>query len=402
MSLSDTKARNAKGREKQYKLMDDLGLYLLVKPNGSRLWRFDYQLNGKRKTLAFGKYPAISLVEARSKRDDARNQLANGTDPSFQKKLDKITEQVNAANTFEVVAKEVIANAKKMGRARETLRIKQHCLTLSSDIAQRPVSEIKPAEILAIMSKLEARGLHETVDRVLSLMGEVFKRAIRTGRAEYDPSQPLKGIVTKPPVVSHPAIINEKEFGELMRALTAYSGWTVTSSCLTMIALTVARPTEVRLMRWSEVDFEKKQWTIPAARTKMRRDHVVPLSTQALEILTEMRRFHNRNHPFVFLSLRFDNQPLGGGTLNAALKRAGCSTDRHVPHGFRSSFSTIMNERGFDPEVIEHCLAHVNGGVRGIYNRAKYLNPRRELLQTWADLVDEFKAQSKGFAEAAE
>ncbi|AEG53100.1 tyrosine-type recombinase/integrase [Sinorhizobium meliloti] len=402
MSLSDTKVRNAKGRDKQYKLMDDLGLYLLVKPNGSRLWRFDYQLNGKRNTLAFGKYPAVSLVDARAKRDAARNQLANGVDPSVEQKLAKLQDEFNAENTFGKVADEYLkkyAAAGKSARSiyKKTLSLKTHAATLKD----RPISEIKPIEVLAVLQRLEKRGLLETAVITQEAITEVFRLAVRTARTETDPTYSLKGAVSRPRHKGRAAIIDEKQFGHLMNVIEEDDeGWPTVKYALQLLALTVVRPGELAPMEWTEIDFEKKNWTVPKERTKMRREHVVPLSAQAISILNEMKKISHHGK-FVFEG-RFPKQPIHKGTMGGNLRRLGFGHDQHVPHGFRSSFSTILNERQYDPQIIEHSLAHVDGTVRGIYNRAKFLEPRRELLQTWANLVDEFKARSKALPEAAE
>ncbi len=400
MSLSDTKVKNAKAREKQYKLMDDLGLYVLVKENGSRLWRFDYQFNGKRKTLALGKYPAVSLAEARLKRDDARNLLSNSEDPSVKQRLDKITEAFNAENTFGKLADELLAKMKTEGKAQSTIDKKDWFLkTLASDLSKRPITDIKAPEILHVVKQLERRGINETAQRVQRAISEVFRLAVITSRVDVDVTQSLKGAVAKKPTVSHPAIIDEKEFGHLAWALDEYDGWPVVRLALKMITLTVARPIELRKMRRSDIDRKNAIWTIPKGTAKMRREHKVPLSTQALAILDEIEPITYRSE-FVFELLRGAKKPISETSMNIALRRMGYEKTDHVPHGFRTSFSTIMNERGHNPELIEHSLAHVEKSVRAIYNRAKYLEPRRELLQTWADLVDTLKSPDKS-AEAS-
>ncbi|QXV73607.1 integrase protein [Rhizobium phage RHph_X2_30] len=401
MSLSDTKVRNAKGRDKQYKLMDDLGLYVLVKPNGSRLWRFDYQLSGKRKTLAFGKYPAVSVVDARARRDEARKQLDNGLDPSVEQKLSKLQDEFNASNTFGAIADEYLEKFKAAGRAKTTISKKTIALkTHAAALRDRPISEIKPIEILSVLQRLEKKGLLETAVITQEAVTEVFRLAIRTARAETDPTYSLKGAVARPQHIGRAAITDEKEFGQLMTAIESHDGWVTVKYALQLLALTVVRPGELSAMEWTEVDFGKRNWTIPKERTKMRREHVVPLSDQAIAILNEVKRF-THNDKYVFRG-RFPKKPIHVGTMGDNLRTIGYKHNEHVPHGFRSSFSTIMNERQHDPQIIEHCLAHVDGTVRGIYNRAKFLEPRRELLQTWADLVDEFREESKQLPEAAE
>lgn len=391
MSLSDTAVKNAKSADKQYKMMDDLGLYLLVKPNGSKLWRMDYQFASKRNTLSFGPYPATKLAEARKKRDTAREALARGEDPGIVRKLEKVVQATNAANTFAVVAEEYLAKLRLANRAAQTMTKNEWLLkTHAADIQNRPIGDIKPIEILAILQRLEKRGNLETATRLRSTMSAVFRLAVSTMRAERDPTQDLKGAISSPVVVSHAAITDEKKFGALMASIEEHDGWPTVRYALKFIAITAKRPGEVRLAEWTEFDLAKRTWTIPAERTKMRKEDEVPLSRQAMEILEEVRGITDRDK-FVFASLRSSKKALSENAMNSALKRMGYATEEHVAHGFRSSFSTIMNERGHDPEVIEQALAHQDGSVRGIYNRARYWERRVELMQYWADLVDSLR-----------
>ncbi|QYA14082.1 integrase arm-type DNA-binding domain-containing protein [Rhizobium sp. AB2/73] len=395
MTLSDTKLRNAKPRSKQYKLMDDLGLYVLVKPNGSVLWRFDFQIAGKRKTLSVGKYPAITLKAAREERDKARELLDQGKDPTVQKKLDKITADKNQANTFGVVAKEYIQKQIALGRAEKTIAKKKWLLeVVAVDLADRPIAEIEAIEILVIMQRYEARGQTETANRLRSAVSDVFKLAVRTARATSNPAAILQGAVTTKKATSHAAITDEKKFGVLMANIKEYDGWPTVRYALEFIALTAVRPIECRKAEWPEFNLRERKWTIPAGRMKMRKEHAVPLSEQAVAVLEAVHRMTG-NQRYVFASIRTGDKCLSENAMNSALRRMGYLHDEHVSHGFRSSFSTIMNRRKYDPEIIEHALAHLDTSVRGIYNRDTFWEARIEVMQAWADLIDELRTQKK-------
>lgn len=391
MSLSDTAIRKLKPGEKSFKVSDERGLYLQVNPSGSKLWRMDYQFQKKRKTLAIGAYPALSLAEARQRRDDAKMQLQRGEDPSVAKKLTRLRDAVNAGNTFGVIAAEYIEKLKKDGRSASTITKHEWLLhDRAKELVKRPIEEIQPIEILSLLQTIERRGQRETATRLRSTIGKVFRFAASTMRASSDPTSLLKDAISAPVVTSHAAITNETQFGALMQSIDEHDGWITVRYALEFIALTACRPGEVRLAEWPEFDLVKRTWTVPAERMKMRIEHVVPLCRRAVEIIKTLRGITGKER-YVFCALRTGSKPLSENAMNSALKRMGYRTEDHVSHGFRSSFSTIMNERGHDPEIIEHALAHKDSSVRGIYNRSKYWGDRVTLMQAWADLIDDLK-----------
>jgi integrase len=401
MSLSSLAVQNAKPRESLYLLTDGNGLHLLVKPNGSKLWRLRYRFAGKQNMLSLGSFPEISLADARGKRDDARKLLANGIDPSRQKKLDKIAAQSAAKNTFGAIAEEHLQNLRESGTAESTMT-KNHwyLLDLASPLVDLPITEITSAEILSLLKRIEKSGRRETARKVRGSIGSVFRLAITTLRATNDPTFPLRRALLKPNVQHRPAITDEAKLGALMVSIDEYDGWPTIRAALQLTALTMTRPGEVRFMRRSEIVWPKAMWRIPAERMKMRRPHDVPLSTQALAILRDIWPL-SEGHELVLPSIRSPLKALSENAMNSALRRMGYTKEEVCSHGFRSSASTILNERGYDRDVIETALAHQDEDeVRATYNRAKYWPQRVKLLQDWADLLDEFKNLSASKAAA--
>lgn len=390
MPLSEVAVRSAKAKDKPYKLTDGAGLYLYVSKTGARLWRMDYKFNGKNRTLSIGPYPVVGLAEARKRRDAAKLQLLDGVDPSTNKPSDK-AKPIPEDLTFGYLAGEYLDRMRHDGRADQTL-IKNEWLlkTLAADLKDKAIGKITPADVLAVLRQVEAAGRLESANRLRSAISGVFRLAVATLRTDGDPTLALRGAIKSPRVRNHPAIVDEKRFGDLMRTIDGYDGWPTLTALLKFAALTAARPGEARMARWSELDLDKARWVIPAVRTKMRRDHEVPLSTQAIEVVRFVHQISGRSQ-FVFPSIRVFERPLSENAMNAALMRMGYTQDEHTPHGFRSSFSTIMNEREFNPEAIERALAHKDSSIRGVYNRSRYWQERVELMQAWADLIDELK-----------
>lgn len=382
MALTELAVRNAKGREKPYKMSDAAGLYLLVQVNGSRLWRFDYRFGGKRKTLALGAYPVVTLAAAREKRLEAKRALDAGRDPSAKPDERRVS-------TFREVAEEYLDRLAHLNAAESTLSKNRWLLfDLSAAICDKPVGEVSPADVLAVLRQIEASGRLESARRVRSAISNVYKIAVSTLRAQSDPTFALRGSTKPPKVTSYAAVTDEREFGRLMQTVHEYDGWPTIRAALIFTALTAARPGETRSAEWSEISGDT--WVVPASKTKMRKEHHVPLSRQAIEVLHHVSAFSGGGR-LIFPSIRSRETPISENGMNAALRRVGWSKDEHTAHGFRSSFSTILNERGCDPEIIEHALAHSDGSVRGIYNRARYWEPRRQLMQEWADLIDGFR-----------
>ncbi len=395
MPISSLAVQNAKPRETVYVLTDGNSLHLLVNPNGSKLWRLRYQFGGKQNMLSLGSFPEVSLADARAKRDDAHKLLANGIDPSRQRKLDKIAAATAGKNTFRAIAEEHLRNLEESGTAASTMaKNRWYLFDLAAPLANLPITEITPAEILGLLKKIEKSGRRETARKVRGGIGSVFRLAITTLRATNDPTFPLRRALLKPNVQHRPAITDEAKLGALMVAIDEYDGWPTIRAALLLTALTMTRPGEVRYMRRSEILWPKATWRIPPERMKMRRPHDVPLSTQALAIIRDIWSL-SEGHELVLPSIRSPLKALSENAMNSALRRIGYTKEEVCSHGFRSSASTILNERGYDADVVEAALAHQDQDeVRAVYNRAKYWPQRIKLLQDWADLLDEFRRLS--------
>ena len=396
MPLTDLALRNAKPKDKPYKLFDGGGLHLLVNPNGSRIWRLAYRFAGKPKQLSFGPYPTVPLVEARQKREEAKRQLLAGEDPSAVRKLEKVAASVSSANTFSAVAEEFIERLKGRGIAEVTLAKKRWLLTdlAGPSLGHRPIAEISAFEILSVLQQVERSGRRETARRLRSSIGAVFRFAIATLRAETDPTFALRDALERPKVRHLSALTDPKALGGLIRAVGEYTGWPTVRSALLFTALTFARPGEVRGARWGEVDVERATWSIPAERMKMRRPHVVPLSRQALAVLADIRPLTGASE-LIFPSIRSNKKLLSENAMNSALRRMGFTQDEMTSHGFRAAASSILNEHGHSPDVIEAALGHLDSNeVRRAYNRATYWPERVVLMQVWADLLDEFRGMN--------
>ena len=392
MALSQLAILNAKPKDKPYLLLDGEGLHLQIYTSGSKLWRLRYRFGGKANMMSLGAFPAVSLKEARDKRGEIKKQIAAGINPSLRRKLDKIS--ASSANSFGAVADEYLANLKANGAAEITVSKNRWLLEdLAAPIRNRPVNEVLPAELLDILKKIEASGRRDTAHRLRSVMGAVFRLAVATLRATNDPTYALRGALLKVRVKHRAAITDEKELGRFLISLDEYEGWPVLQSAFQFLIFTMSRPGDVRGMKRTEVDFDKRLWRIPAERMKMRRPHDVPLSRQSLAVLNVVWPL-NEGHALVFPSLRSHKKPLSENAFNSVLRNMGYSKDQATAHGFRSTASTILNERGFSGDVIEAALAHQDEDeIRRVYNRALYLPERKKLMQEWADLLDTFKKQ---------
>ena len=388
MALTDLKIKKAKSDSKPFKLSDGGGLFVLVKPNGSKLWRQKYRHLGKERLLSHGQYPDVTLAQARQKRDEARALLADGGDPSVQKRIDQIEAETQARTTFLLVAEEYIQQAYDRELADATMRKKiWHIHTLAEPLHHRPINEISAAEILHLLKKVEHSGRRETTKKLRGTLSAVFRLAIVTLRAENDPTQAIKGALLPVKITNRAAITDEKIFGQFLRDLEAYSGAGVIKDALLFQILTMSRPGEVRGAKQQEFDLEKAVWTIPAERMKMRRDHLVPLSKQAIE-LVRRNWVDVEGVELVFPSLNSNRKWLSENAFNSAMRRMGYTKDEVTAHGFRATASTILNMRKFDPDVIEAALSHQDkNAIRRAYNRTTYWDQRVELMQVWADLV---------------
>ena len=393
MALTDTAIRNAKPREKPYKVTDAQGLYLLVNPRGSKLWRLKYRMNGVERKLAIGPYPEITLAEARAARDAARKQLVHAVDPNVAKRQARIEASIRASNSFATVAEELIEKKAREGLAQPTLKkLRWFVILLGTDFGKRPVTDITPQELLHELRKHERRGRLETANLLRSFASRVFRYAVATARAERDPAQLLIGALTTAKVKHFAAITDATEFGALLRAIGDYQGDPSVMYALKLTPHVFQRPGELRQMEWTEVDFEKAVWIIPIAKMKMRQPHSVPLSYQALTILKEMRSLSGSGR-YVFPSIRTRARPISDNTINAALRRMGYSKEQMTAHGFRTSASSLLNESGkWNPDAIERALAHmVAGSVRRIYNQSAYWNERVAMAQWWSDYLGELR-----------
>ena len=394
MALTDTFVKNVKptGFKAGEKHADGQGLYLHVKGVG-KYWRMSYRFTGKQKTLALGVYPAVSLAKARARRDKARELLADGIDPSTAKREEKRAKADAAAHTFELVARDWLAKT-----AAERASTTQNKITswLEKDvipfIGAMPMSAIGPRDVLAALRKMEARGALDSVHRVKQVTGQVFRYAVAIGAAERDVTQDLKGSLAKAAPSHFAAITEPKQLGDLLRSTFAYTGHPNVVTALRLTPLVFVRPGELRTMEWSEVDLETAEWRIPGAKMKMKADHIVPLSTQAVALLRGMHPATGHGK-FVFPSLRTGERPMSENTINAALRGMGYAKEVHSAHGFRATARTIMDEvLGERVDLIEHQLAHAVKDVNGrAYNRTAHLPARRDMMQRWADYLDKLR-----------
>src|SRR6266478_3516237 len=388
MMLNDTKIRNVKGRERAFKLFDERGLFLLVTPTAGRLWRFKYRMHGREKLISLGAYPDVTLKRAREKRDAARTLIADGVDPSVQRKA----ERAALAESFEEVAKEWLELQRK-SLAPETISILGARLNsaLYPYIGSRPISAVTAQELLTALRRIEARGRHETAHRVRALAGRVFRYAVATGRAEHDVATDLKDALAPVKSRNFATVTEPARVGELLRAIDGYAGQPVTALALKLAPLVFVRPGELRAAEWSEFDLDNAEWRIPAARMKMGEQHIVPLSRQAVAVLHELQPLTQRGR-YLFPSLLTRERPMSENTVNAALRRLGYGRQEQTGHGFRSMACTLLNEQGFPPDVIELQLAHAERNkVRAAYNKAQRLAERRKMMQAWADYIDGLK-----------
>ncbi|MEO6967992.1 MAG: integrase arm-type DNA-binding domain-containing protein [Rhodanobacteraceae bacterium] len=389
--LTDTKLRKLKPKAKLYRVADAGGLCVEVVPNGSRLWRFRFRFAGKAKMLSLGAYPEITLVEARQRRDEARKLVAHGTDPSLQRRIEKVNARMLSATTFQAVADEWLAGRDHLA---DTTRDKVRWLLESFAfpwIGTRPVGGINAPELLTVLRRIESLGRLETTQRLKQVCGQVFRYAVATGRAERDPTGDLRGALKTGKTRHHASITDPVKVGELLHAIGGFTGSLVVACALKFAPLTFVRPGELRKAEWSEFDLDKSEWRIPAERMKMRETHLVPLSTQAVAILRELHPLTGVGR-YVFPSIRSMQQPMSENTVTAALRRLGYTGDEMTGHGFRSMASTLLHEQGWNTDVIERQLAHAERNkVKAAYNYAEYLPQRRKMMQAWADYLDVLK-----------
>lgn len=387
MKLTARQVDTAKPKEKPYKLSDGGGLYLEVAPNGSRYWRMKYRINGKEKRLSIGVYPIISLAVARDEREKAKKVLATGGDPGEVKKAGKLAQKLSIENTFEAIAREW----HKSKADRWSLRYRDEIIdTFEKDIfpfiGKRSIAEIKPMELLETLKRMEKRGALEKMRKVRQRCGEVFRYAIVTGRAEYNPAPDLASALT-PPKKQHFPFLTAQELPYFLKDLAGYTGSVITKTATRIIMLTGVRTQELRFARWEDIDFDKGAWNIPAEVMKMKRPHVVPLSAQVTELFGSLKPITG-GYPLVFIGRNDHRKPISKESVNQVIELLGYK-GRLTGHGFRHTMSTILHEQGYNSAWIETQLAHVDkNSIRGTYNHAKYLDGRREMLQWYADYMD--------------
>lgn len=395
--LTATKIKQAKAQGKDYKLADEKGLFLLIKNNGAKYWRMKYRFAGKEKALALGVYPEVSLKEARTGRDRARQQLRDGIDPGAARRAEKLANVEAGANSFKAIATEwfevKMCDKSKSYRERSLRALEKD---LYPAIGKRPISEITPPELLACLRKIESRGALESAKRTKQVAGLVFRYAVSTGRAERDPSQDLAGALQPSKKRHFSAITNPKEAGRLMLAIESFEGTATVKAALRLSPLLFCRPGELRHMEWGEINWEESRWELPAKKMKMREPHIVPLAKQALKILEEQKLLTG-NGRYVFPSARGRSRPLSDNGVRTALRTLGYDNETMTVHGFRAMARTILDEvLGVPPEYIEAQLAHKPHGPLGAaYNRSKYLKDRQLMMQRWADYLDALMLEAR-------
>lgn len=394
MKLTNTACKNARALPKARKLADGNGLYLEVMPTGSKYWRLKYYFNGKEKRLALGVYPEVTLLEAREKARTAKKQLAEGHDPVAVKKLTKIERQTNYDNSFDKLAREWHAHKYHTWTPAHAAKIlKRLEANVFQHIGTRPVKMITPPELLAVVRHIEKREVHELAHRVMQTCSQVFRYAVATGRAERDVTQDLRGAL-KPIRSQNYSHLREKELPDFLKKLSRYEqdykGTALTRLAFQLLVLTFVRSGEIRGAYWSEIDWDKAQWRIPAERMKMKEQHIVPLSTQSIAVLKQLHELTGDSYSgYIFPSQQNPRKIMSENTFLKALDIMGYK-GKATAHGFRATASTILNEHNFRPDVIERQLAHAERDqVRSAYNHAEYLPERREMMQWWGDYIEQ-------------
>jgi len=394
MPLTDTAVRNKKPGKKPSKLSDERGLFLIVTPAGGKWWRFRYSFGGKEKLLSLGTYPDISLAGARQRRDDARKLLAEGIDPGEQRKAAKAARAGLAANTFEVIGREWYAKTAPMLAENTKAKLLRFLeVDVFPWIGARPITSLAAADLIKVIERIEQRGAMDIARRVHNYMGRIFRYAVGRGLATRDPSRDieLKDILPPEDVQHHASVTDPKAVGGLLRAIDGFTGAFGTRCALRLAALAFVRPGELRHAEWTEFDFEKAEWRIPAGKMKMKEQHIVPLSDQAVGILREIQPLTGTGR-YVFPSERGGARPMSENTVNAALRRMGYAKEEMTGHGFRSMASTLLHELGLPHAAIERQLAHgERNKVSAAYNFAEHLPERRKMMQQWADYLDKLR-----------
>lgn len=394
MPLTDTTCRTAKARSTKYTLPDSQGLVLLVMPNGGKLWRHNFTFNSKRNSLSLGVYPDISLKMAREKRDEARQMLASGIDPSAKRKAEKAVNNGEVKDSLKVIVREWLIKQQSEWALSHYSKIEAR---LRKDVlpflGNHPITEIKAIDILAVLQQIADRGALETANRTRETIGQIFRYAIATGRAERNPAPDLIGALPKPKEKHMAAIIDPDQVGALLRQMDSYEGTFVVRSALQLAPLVFVRPGELRHAEWKDINFDKAEWRFKASKTG--HDHIVPLSRQALDILKAIQPYSGQGR-YVFPSLRSDDRPMSNNAVLSGFRRMGIEKEEMSGHGFRAMARTLLAEElGYPDGIIEHQLAHRVRDVHGFaYNRTSFLPERKKMMQEWADYLDKLKQGS--------
>ncbi len=387
MKLNARQVEASKAKDKPYKLADGGGLYLLVNPNGTKYWRLKYRVAGKEKLLAVGVYPNVTLADARVKREDAKRVLAAGGDPGQEKLEERRAKVMAVTNSFEKLAREWHEHKRptwSKGYADDILEYLRK--DIFPYIGKRAITDIKPMDMLAVLRKMEQRGVLDKLKKTRQACRQIFTYAVITGRAEHNPVVDLASALKTPKQKHFPHLMAD-QLGEFLRALADYSGSRVTQNATRLLMLTGVRTVELRAAEWAEVDLDLSLWQIPPERMKMRRPHIVPLSEQALAIMQEMRRISGKGK-YIFPGRNDAGKPMSEASINQVIKRIGYD-GKATGHGFRHTMSTILHEQGYNTAWVETQLAHADkNSIRGTYNHAQYLDGRREMLQWYADYLD--------------
>jgi len=386
--LSAAQVKAARYEGKAHKLFDGGGLFLHVQASG-KYWRLKYRWQGYERLLSLGVYPTVSLAKARDRRDEVRRQIDEGIEPSARRQAEKAAK--NRTDTFEAIAREWLAKQHNLAEGTRDLTRRRWERWVFPHIGPTPVDRLEPPDVLRVLRRIESAGKHETARRMRQRIGQVCRYAIATGRADRDPTPDLKDALAPFTTRHRAAITDPSEAGALLRAIDGYEGQPATRAALLVLSLTFVRPGELRKAEWPEFDLDTGHWRIPGERMKMGRDHIVPLSDQALSVLQALEPITG-HRPYVFEANR-PGRPLSENTFNAALRTLGYSGEQMTAHGFRSMASTLLHELGWPPEVIELQLAHAQRSqVAAAYNRSARLDERRRMMQSWADYLDNLRA----------
>lgn len=400
MALTVVEIKNAVPGDKDLKLADGNGLYLLIKKSGRKYWRYNYRFLGKQKTFSYGVYPDITLKEVRELHAEVRRKVASGVDPSYEKRVSKILSGLNQENSFESIATEFVESRKvlsKVGKSkwgvaasvRAEGRLRNYVFPY---IGRAPMADVTPPEVLALLRKIESKGFYETAHRIRSLISQIYCYGIATQRCVDDPAANLSGALVPYQAVQFAAITDPSEIGGLLRAIDDYKGSALTQFALRLAPLTLVRPGELRHAEKSEFNLVDAVWTIAGDKMKTGNDHIIPLSRQAVYVVSEALKWSAPKSNYLFHANTTHKRPMSENTINSAIRRMGYSKEEMTGHGFRAMGSTLLNEQGYDENWIEVQLAHKdNNKVRAAYNRAKYLPQRAVMLQEWADYLDRLR-----------